>query len=409
MLVEQLIRETLDLQGVRIQSTVKAGSELIVTLRPDCRCHPRCGVCGSPGDYRDTLSERRFRHVPLWGIPVTLIYAPCRVTCPRCKSVHVERMSWAAGKKRLTRAFAVEIATWAKSLPWQQVARQFQCSWGTVAAAVAYVVDFGLARRDLSCITHIGIDEISRQKGHVYLTNVYDLRTGTLIWSGEGRTKDTLNAFFEFFGPERTAKLVGICSDMWPSYFETIKAKAPQATLVFDKFHIVRKLTEAVDSVRRQEVNDKSSEHKEVLAGTRYIWLKNPWNLTDKQKASLSFLETLNLNINRAYLLKESFRDFWQSATKEVATRFMNQWSTWAMESKIKPMQDFALLLKRHEDNILTYFDMPISNGAVEGLNNKAKVISHRAYGFRSAKTYILNLYHCMGNLPMPTNLHRFV
>lgn len=409
MLVEQLIRETLDLQGVRIQSVVKAGSELIVTLMPDCRYHPRCGVCGNPGDYRDTLSERRFRHVPLWGIPVTLIYAPCRVTCPRCKSVHVERMSWAAGKKRLTMAFAVAIATWAKSLPWQQVARQFHCSWGTVAAAVAYVVDFGLVRRDLSCITHIGIDEISRQKGHVYLTNAYDLRTGTLIWSGEGRTKDTLSAFFDFFGPERTAKLVGICCDMWPSYFETIKAKAPQATLVFDKFHIVRKLTEAVDIVRRQEVNEKSSEHKGVLAGTRYIWLKSPWNLTDKQKASLSFLETLNLKINRAYLLKESFRDFWQSATKEIATRFMNKWFSWVMESKIKPMQDFAFLLKRHEENILTYFDMPISNGAVEGLNNKAKVISHRAYGFRSAKNYILNLYHCMGNLPMPTSMHRFV
>ena len=114
-----------------------------------------------------------------------------------------------------------------------------------------------LARRDLSCITHIGIDEISRQKGHVYLTNVYDLRTGTLIWSGEGRTKDTLTAFFEFFGPERTAKLVGICCDMWPSYIEAVKAKAPQATLVFDKFHIVRQLTEAVDKVRRQEVNEK--------------------------------------------------------------------------------------------------------------------------------------------------------
>ena len=409
MLVEQLIRETLDLQGVRIQSVVKAGSELIVTLMPDCRCHPRCGVCGNPGDYRDTLSERRFRHVPLWGIPVTLIYAPCRVTCPRCKSVHVERMSWTAGKKRLTRAFAVTIAIWAKSLPWQQVARKFQCSWGTVATAVAYAVDFGLARRDLSSITHIGIDEISRQKGHVYLTNAYDLRTGTLIWSGEGRTKDTLKAFFEFFGPERTAKLVGICCDMWPSYIEAIKANAPQATLVFDKFHIVRKLTEAVDIVRRQEVNEKSFEHKGVLAGTRYIWLKNPWNLTDKQKTSLSFLETLNLKINRAYLLKESFRDFWQSATKEIATQFMNQWFSWVMESKIKPMQDFAFLLKRHEKNILTYFDMPISNGAVEGLNNKAKVISHRAYGFRSAKNYILNLYHCMGNLPMPTTLHRFV
>jgi len=125
-------------------------------------------------------------------------------------------MPWAAGKKQLTRALAIAVATWAKSLPWLQVARQFQCSWGTVAAAVAYVVAFGLARKDLSDITQIGVDEISRQKGHVYLTNVYDLKTGTLIWSGEGRTRETLAAFFDFFGKERTANLIGICCDMWP-------------------------------------------------------------------------------------------------------------------------------------------------------------------------------------------------
>lgn len=409
MLVEQLIHETLEMQGFRVKSVAKPGSELIVTIVPDLRYHPRCGVCNSPGDYRDTLSERRFRHVPLWALPVVLVYAPCRVTCPCCKSVHVENMPWAAGKKRLTKALAVSIATWAKSLTWLQVARQFQCSWGTVAAAVSYVVTFGQSRRDLSGITHIGIDEISRQKGHVYLTNVYDLKNGTLIWSGEGRSIDSLEAFFNFFGPERTRQLKGICCDMWPAFINAVKAKAPQATLVFDKFHIVKKITEAVDTVRRQEIQDKGKEHKQLVAGSRYIWLKNPWNLTDKQKASLSHLETLNLGIHRAYLLKESFRDFWQSDTKEIAEKFLEQWCSWADESEIKPMKDIAKLLRKHEENILTYFDMPISNGIVEGLNNKAKVISHRAYGFRTAKNFILNLYHCMADLTMPTTLHRFV
>jgi transposase len=366
-------------------------------------------VCGAPGDYRDTLSERRFRHVPIWGIDVNLAYTPCRVSCSECGGIHVELMPWAAGKKRLTRALAVTIATWARQLTWQQVARQFGCSWGTVATAVAYVVAFGLARRDLSGITHIGIDEISRQKGHVYLTNVYDLKTGTLIWSGEGRSIESLEAFFNFFGPERIKQLQGICCDMWPAFINAVKAKAPQATLVFDKFHIVRKLTEAVDTVRRQEITEKGKEHKKLVAGSRYIWLKNPWNLTDGQKASLSTLEKLNLTIHRAYLLKESFRDFWQSPTKEDAVKYLEQWYLWADESEIKPMQEVAKLIRRHEDNILTYFDMPISNGISEGLNNKAKVISHRAYGFRTAKNYILNLYHCMGDLAMPPTLHSYV
>jgi transposase len=409
MLIKQLIRETLELQGFRIESVEKKDSELLVTIQSDLRYHPRCGVCGTSGDYRDTLPERRFRHVPIWGIDVTLAYIPCRVSCPECCGVHVELMPWAAGKKRLTKALAVTIATWARQLTLQQVARQFGCSWGTVASAVAYVVAFGLARRDLSGVTHIGIDEISRQKGHIYLTNVYDLKNGTLLWSAEGRSTDSLDSFFSFFGQERTEKLKGICCDMWPAFIKAVKAKAPQATLVFDKFHIVKQITAAVDTVRRQEINEKGKDHSKLVAGSRYIWLKNPWNLTDRQKASLDNLEKLNLTIHRAYLLKESFRDFWQSATKEVATKFLGQWCSWADESMIKPMQEVAKLLRRHEENILTYFDMPISNGIVEGLNNKAKVISHRAYGFRTAKNFILNLYHCMSDLAMPTTLHRFV
>jgi transposase len=409
MLVKQLIHETLELQGFCIASVEKKDSGIVVTIEPDLRYHPRCGVCGLSGDYRDTLPERYFRHVPLWGIDVHLVYSPCRVRCSHCGGIHVERIPWSAGKRRFTKALAITIATWARQLTWHQVSLLFGCSWGTVAAAVDYAVSYGLARRDLSEITHIGIDEISRQKGHIYLTNVYNLKTGTLIWSAEGRSTESLDAFFTFFGEERTKQLKGICCDMWPAFIKAVKAKAPQATLVFDKFHIVKKITEAVDTVRRQEISEKGQEYKKLLAGSKYLWLKNPWNLTDRQKSSLSFLETLNLTIHRAYLLKESFRDFWQSATKDLATKFISHWCSMANESKIKPMEDVAKLLRRHETNIVTYFDMPISNGIVEGLNNKAKVISHRAYGFRTAKNFITNLYHCMGDLPMPTTLHRFV
>jgi len=420
MLVEKLIKETVELQGFRISSVVKGLGELLVTVVPDLRYSPRCGKCGTSGIYRDVLVKRSFRHVPLWGMSVTLKYAPRRVTCPQCGSVHVESLPWAIGKRRMTKAFAVTIATWARLLPWLTVAKLMECSWTTVSSAVEFVVEHGLVHRDLSAITHIGIDEISRQKGHVYLTNVYDLNAGTLIWSGEGRTKETLTEFFTFFGEERAKELQGVCCDMWPAYISEIKAHAPNALLVFDKFHIISTLGEAVDKVRRQEAAEKNKEIKEnkikepknkdenVLVGTRYIWLKNPWNLTDKQKSSLSYLENLNLKIHRAYLLKESFRDFWQPKTKELAKAYLNHWCNMAVESKLEPMQKFVNLLKDHEENILTYFDMKISNGIVEGLNNKAKVISHRAYGFRSAKNYILNLYHCMADLQMPKTMHRF-
>jgi transposase len=404
-----MIRETLQLQGFRIESIHKSILGLLVQLVADRRFKPRCGVCGALAEYRDRREERLFRHVPLWGVPVILIYTPRRVSCGVCGGIHFEALPWASGKRRLTTAFGCFLATWARLLPWSEVARLFHLSWGTVASAVELVVAHGLANRNLSGVTHIGIDEISRKKGHVYLTNVYDLKARTLIWSGEGRSKETLKGFFAFLGPEQASRLQGVCCDMWEPYVDVIKEHAPRAILVFDKFHIVRHLMDAVDQVRRDEVREKGKEQKDLLKDTRYIWLKNPWNLTDRQKVRLSALEKLNLRINRAYLLKEAFRRFWAYQYRGWAEKYLQKWFWWATHSRLDPMRDFAWMLKRHEENILSYFIEPINNATVEGLNNKAKVISHRAYGFRSAKTFMLNLYHCMADLPMPKLLHTFV
>ncbi len=196
MLVEQIIKETVDLQGFRVHTVTKRGKGLIAEIRPDARYSIRCGTCNAPARYRDRRNVRFFRHVPLWNIPVWLHYRPRRVYCSSCKGLRVEKIPWVTGKHRFTTAFAGFMAGWARMLPWCTVAKLFDCAWGTVASAVKVVVDYGLEHRDLSSITHIGIDEISRKKGHVYLTNVYDIHSKTLIWSGEGRTKETLRRLF---------------------------------------------------------------------------------------------------------------------------------------------------------------------------------------------------------------------
>lgn len=162
-------------------------------------------------------------------------------------------------------------------------------------------------------------------------------------------------------------------------------------------------------AVRRQEAARLKKEHPELLKRTRYLWLKNPENLTDKQKARLGYLERLNLRTHRAYLLKESFRELWQYSRRGWAERFLNKWFWWATHSRLKPMRDFAWLLRNHQDGVLNYFTMPITNGVVEGLNNKAKAISHRCYGFRTAATFILALYHGLGRLSEPQTVHRFL
>ena len=195
---------------------------------------------------------------------------------------------------------------------------------------------------------------------------------------------------------------------MWQPYIDVIKAKAPQAVLVFDKFHIVQHLTRAVDQVRPDEIREKGTDHKALMARTRYIWLKNPWNLTSHQQTRLSELEQLNLKINRAYLLKEAFRGFWDYSRHPWAKRYLDKWFWWATHSRLQPMRDFAWMLRRHQDDLMNYFRLPIHNGTVEGLNNKAKIISHKAYGFRTAKNYIRNLYHCMSDLPLPKTVHTF-
>ena len=181
MPIRSLIKETISLQGFRVDSIERCCFGIGIKIVPDRRYKPRCGRCGQTGKYRDKRPERQFRHVPLWGMPVFLIYSPRRVMCKHCGGICVERIPWAAGKRRFTDAFAYYLANWARLLPWIEVARLYQCSWGTVAAAVDFVVTYGLEHRNLSGITHIGIDEIARRKGHKYLTNVYDLKTKKLI------------------------------------------------------------------------------------------------------------------------------------------------------------------------------------------------------------------------------------
>ena len=148
MLLESLVKATVELQGCRVVTVTGDARGLVAELAPDLRYAPRCGQCGDRGGYRDTRRVRHFRHVPLWGIPVALRYAPRRVRCSRCDGVHVEAMPWVSGTQQLTRALLVTLATWARALPWQQVARLFRCSWGTVATAVEAAVAYGLAHRD---------------------------------------------------------------------------------------------------------------------------------------------------------------------------------------------------------------------------------------------------------------------
>jgi transposase len=215
---------------------------------------PVCSGCGRAGPGYDRLPQRRFEFVPLWGIAVYFVYAMRRVACPGC-GVKVEQVPWCDGKNQLTTTYRWFLAGWAKRLSWKGVARAFHTSWQNVFRSVKHAVSWGLAHRDMKGIEAIGVDEIQWQRGHKYLTLVYQIDEDCrrLLWAGKDRTAKTLLRFFRMLGTARSARLGFVCSDMWKPYLKVIAKKAPQAIHVLDRFHIMAKMNKAIDEVRAAE------------------------------------------------------------------------------------------------------------------------------------------------------------
>jgi transposase len=373
---------------------------------------PICSVCGHPAPGYDRLPERRFEFVPLWGIAVLFVYAMRRVECPRC-GVNVEQVPWCDGKNHLTTTYRWFLAGWARRLSWKEVSRAFRTSWQNVFRSVNHAVSWGLAHRSLEGIAAIGVDEIQWQRGHKYLTLVYQIDEDCrrLLWAGKDRTAKTLLRFFRMLGKERSARLRFVCSDMWKPYLKVIAKKASQAIHVLDRFHIMAKMNKAIDEVRAAEAKRLERDgYEPVLKHSRWCLLKRKENLTDKQAAKLSELLQYNLQSVRSRLMREDFQQFWEYFYPACAAKFLDEWCTRTMRSKIEPMKKVAKTLRRHRTLILNWFraEGAISAGIVEGLNNKAKLTMRKAYGFRTAKAIEIALYHQLGDLPEPKFTHEF-
>lgn len=385
---------------------------LCVLIQPRSGSRPICPGCGQRRSGYDRQPARRYEFVPLWGLRVVFEYSARRVDCPRC-GVLVEKLPWAQGKSRLTEAYVWFLAGWAKRLSWKQVAEAFHSSWDTVFRAVSQAVEWGLAHRSLEGLSAIGIDEVAWQKGYQFLTVVYQLDAGArrLLWIGEHRKAKTLLRFFRWLGSARTAQLSFICSDMWQAYLKVIAKKAGQALHVLDRFHLVARLNKAVDEVRAQEVRRLKAEgYDPVLTHARWCLLKNPENLTERQEVKLSELLRYNLRSVRAYLLKEQLQLLWDYLSPYWAGLYLDRWCQQVMRSRLEPLKKVARSLRSHRELILNWFraKKTISAGVVEGFNNKLKLTTRRAYGFRSYRTAEVALYHALGRLPEPNFTHRF-
>lgn len=371
-----------------------------------------CSQCGKSCSGYDRLGERRFQYVPLWGIPVLLLYALRRVDCPDC-GVKVEQVPWATGKSPVTRSLALFLAGWSKLLSWQDVARRFHVNWHQVFEAVSYVVQWGLEHRDISGVTAIGVDEIQFGHGQQYLTLVYQLcgEVRRLLFVGRNRDSEALAVFFDQMGTPWCARIKHVCSDMWQAYLTVIAERLPNAVHILDRFHIVKLLNEAVDKVRREEAKELRELGIDLLKGMKYAFLKRPENLTPGQEGKLmAVMGKRWLRTVRAYLWKEKFQLFWEYSSPFWAQRYLDRWCKGAMRSRLEPIKKFVRTIRGHEVLIMNWFKAKkiYSSGAVEGMNRKVNLVTRKAYGYRSYEVLRIALFHTVGGLPEPEMAHEF-
>ena len=404
-------------EQIRLGEEEGSGYRIEVRLEPHRGRRGRCSQCGRPAPGYDRLEERRWHHVPLWGIPVEFFYAPRRVECPE-HGVVVEHLPWNEGKRTRTTAMMGFLARWARRLSWRETAQVFQVSWEAVYRSVDWFVAWGLTHRELQGVESIGVDEIHWGRGlraSNFLTVIYqiDAHCRRLLFVGKGRSKRTLQHGLKALGPAVVQGLRFVCSDMWKPYLEVIAAQAGQALQVLDRFHITMHLNQAVDQVRRAEngrLRAAGRAAAQKLKQTRWVLLRRGSRVRGRARQKLNALLSSKLATARAWELKETFAHFWKYRSVLWAGAFLDYWTYRARRSRLEPMKRVARMLRAHDELLLNWFRAKgeISNGAVEGLNNKIRVITRRSYGFRTYEAMEIALYHTLGRLPEPESTHRY-
>jgi transposase len=390
-------------------------------LRIEIRIEPhqsmggKCSQCRRPAAGYDRLAERAWLFVPLWGIKTFFHYAPRRVECAE-HGVVVEHIPWSEGKRPVTRAMMCFLSRWAQRLSWRETARAFATSWECVYRSVEWFVQWGLAHRKLEKVRSIGVDEIywgksKRADNFLTVIDQIDSHCRRLLWVGKRRTQATLRRGLAALGGEVVGGLRFVCSDMWQPYLKVIGAKASQALHVLDRFHITMHLNQAVDQVRRAESGRlRGRAVAQRLKHMRWQLLRRGSRVRGKARTKLNALLASKLSTARAWELKECFQHIWHYKSCLWAAAFLDYWCWRALRSRIEPMKKVVRMLRAHEELLLNWFKAKgeISNGAVEGLNNKIRVVTRRSYGFRTFDAMEIALYHTLGRLPEPEFTHRF-
>ena len=397
------LRRVLHLQAlVLCKATFDADGAAVLQVRRRTHAKARCAQhrCVLQGQL--VARKKRWRHLNLAQTPLYLEAEVREGRCPQCDGRRVEDVPWAAHRAEHTWAFDRYVARLVQITDQTAVSELAKIAWRTVGAIVQRVVAALGPKHLLDDLVGISVDETAYKRGHRYLTIVVNLETGDAVWAAEGKSAATLGQFFDALGPERCAKLEVVAMDMHGGYAKAVQERCPNADVVYDRFHIVQLLLDAVDEVRRAECVQLTAVDRRMLKGTRFALLRNPKHLQPKHHAAIARVHATNRRLMRAYELRVDFEEFWTLTHPDDGRRFLMNWTRAALRSRLAPLRRFAKTIRARIDGVLGFIRWyGVTSARSEGRNNKIKMLIHRAYGFHSAEAVLAMITLCCSGIAL--------
>jgi len=374
--------------------------------------HPKglqwpCPECGSEGRLHDHAEERMWRHLDSCQFRTLLHARPPRVDCPE-HGVRQVRLPWAGRRARFTllfERFAIEVL---RNTHIQAGRRILGISWDEAWLLMNRAVQRGLGSKPKRIMAQLGVDEKQAGGGQDYVTVVCDLERGTVEEVTEGNNCRSLELYLEQLTPQQLQGIEAVAMDMAGGYINAVSGRLPNGRekIVFDRFHIMKLMNEALDKVRQQEHRGLKEQGNGILAGSKFLWLYGQERLPARHAEWFASLKSARLKTGRAWSIKETLRELWRYKSRAWAEKFWNRWYFWATHSRLAPVKKIAYTLKSHLYGVLSYYKHRITNGITEGINSKIETLWKTACGFRNKQRFRTVILFHLGGLELYPSTH---
>ena len=407
MTINKFIRNLLNLKELAVSHFELDIRHRILNLwvkpyKNGCRCpecNRRCRIINETNTYRI------WRDLPIYGCSVLLWYCPKEILC-RFHGRVQKNIPWADAYGRVTYRYEYAMLVYCQLMTQKAAAKILKIPKSTLSDMLHRTITRIREGHRIRGLKTIGIDEIAYCKGRKYATIVYDIDRACVVWVGKGKGRETIDVFFnEMLSDYQKSKIKWATCDMSQAYIGAIETHCPNAKLVLDRFHIVKKLNEAVDEVRKEQWREASVDERKALKGLRWLLFRHSSTRSKRQTRILNQLRKGNRRIHRAWILKDEFEQFWDYKAPWAAERFLKRWTTTALKSRLEPIRDFVKTVREHWHRIVTFIESRITNAIAEGLNRIIKIVKNRASGFRTLQAFTDMIFLSVGDVDIPAQI----